>query len=68
MEIGEKSFLFECKENDNNIRVGLVDGELDEFWFSNAIKDSWLVFGVKDLKEALSLCGYTITSVKDRNG
>lgn len=57
--------LYACKENDNNIRAEFVDDDLDELWFSDALKRSWTIIGKKDLEDALLLYGYKIQKVKE---
>ena len=51
-KIGESERVYECKENDNVIKIQYVDGKIDEVWFSDCIQKSWLILGAKDLKEA----------------
>jgi hypothetical protein len=46
---------YRCKDNDNVIRVIFVDNKIDEIQVSDACMDSWLVIGIKDIRNALKL-------------
>ena len=55
VKIGTEQINYECKENDNHIRLLFNDSELDELHFSDCLKRSWTVIGITDLTEALAL-------------
>jgi len=55
MNLGTEQIDFECRENDNFIKLIFNDGELDELHFSDCLKRNWTVIGINDLRTALAL-------------
>ena len=51
-----------CLENENLLRMTLIDGKLDEIAVGNVDAPSYgfSVIGMDDLTEALKRCGYRI--------
>jgi hypothetical protein len=52
MDVNE-TFRYLCKENGNRIKVHILNGAIDEMWFSNALEKEWIVIGFQDIKNAI---------------
>lgn len=48
-----RDIRYNCKENDNHLVAGYVDGKLDEIWVGDAEGESHIVIDIKDLNRAL---------------
>jgi hypothetical protein len=60
----DSTVQYRCKENDNRIKLVLLDGEVDELHFANEFAtEGWLIVGFNDLKRALQKVGLNISPV-----
>lgn len=55
--IGERTIVYNCKENDNTVKINLCDDKLEEILVGCRFvpSDGWSVIGGKDLTEVLRL-------------
>lgn len=44
---------YQCKDNDNLIRVQLSDGKVEEIWIKGPIDNGWTVIGWNDIQDAI---------------
>lgn len=55
---------YECKENDNKIKVFFKDdGRIDELHFTDELKDVWFVFGYNDVASCFDRAGYGVGKI-----
>ncbi len=58
----EKTIKYKCKDNDNRIKLILLDGELDEIWVGTSLKsEGYTIISAEDLRKALKLVNKKLT-------
>jgi hypothetical protein len=62
---GMSEITYECKENDNAIRISDKCGDVELLiGCPSAPSYGWNVIGINDLREALKLAGYSIVPLE----
>lgn len=52
--------VYQCKENDNHIKIQFCAGLLEEFHIGDASEGWWTVIGFQDMWDMLESIGYKV--------